>query len=258
MTTTLYLAWQAPGSRRWFPVGRLDAEPGRRTASHYEFFYIEGAREARERSGLPSWCPGFLSWMRRISRRSCSRSLRKPPDEPAPARTRGIPAWVGAGPGTVGTRCPSWRRPSTTSTATGSKSILTSYADNDGYFQTQFVVHGLRYTNLHSIERTERLEIGEELRLSLELNNPVTGHAVTVKTADQYVIGWLPRYLVDVVYQGGGWLVQRSRGAGGAAEPGSGSLSHRVLVDFSGQLPPTMRSMDCLPQYRSIDGKEAN
>ena len=34
-----------------------------------------------------------------------------------------------------------------------------------------------------------------------------------------------------------------------------GSLSHRVLVDFSGQLPPTVRSMDCLPQYRSIDGK---
>ena len=51
------------------------------------------------------------------------------------------------------------------------------------------------------------------------MNNPVTGHAVTVKTADQYVIGWLPRYLVDVVYQGGGWMVQRSRGAGGAAEP---------------------------------------
>jgi hypothetical protein len=31
-----------------------------------------------------------------------------------------------------------------------------------------------------------------------------------------------------------------------------GSLSHRVLVDFSGRLPSTMRSMDCLPQYRSI------
>lgn len=27
MTTTLFLAWQASASRRWFPVGRLDAEP---------------------------------------------------------------------------------------------------------------------------------------------------------------------------------------------------------------------------------------
>ena len=125
--------------------------------------------------------------------------------------------------------------------------------DVDGNFQTQFVVHGLRYTNSRSIERTERLEVGEELRISLELNNPATGHAVTVKTTDQYLIGWLPRYLVDVVFQDGGWLVQ---------EPDvriaqlnlSGSLSHRVLVDIGGQLPPSMRSMECLHQYGSISG----
>ena len=126
--------------------------------------------------------------------------------------------------------------------------------DDDGYFRTQFVVHGLRYANPHSIERTESLEVGEKLRLSLELNNPATGHAVTVKTTDHYVIGWLPRYLVDVVHQDGGWLVQDPETRVAQLNLG-GSLSHRVLVDFSGQLPPTMRSMDCLPQYRSIDGK---
>ena len=47
--------------------------------------------------------------------------------------------------------------------------------DLDGDFHTQFVVHGLCYTNPHSIERTEGLEVGEELRISLELNNPATG-----------------------------------------------------------------------------------
>ena len=45
MTTTLYLAWQAPESRRWFPVGRLDAEPEGEPA-RYEFGYVEGVREA--------------------------------------------------------------------------------------------------------------------------------------------------------------------------------------------------------------------
>ena len=64
--------------------------------------------------------------------------------------------------------------------------------DGDGRFRTQFVVHRLRHTNPHSIERTESREVGEELRLSLELNNPATGHAVTARTADHYVIGWLP------------------------------------------------------------------
>ena len=69
-----------------------------------------------------------------------------------------------------------------------------------------------------------------------------------------YVISWLPRYLVDVVYQDGGWLVQDSE-ARVAQLNLDGSLSHRVLVDFSGRLPSKMRSMDCLPQYRSIAGQ---
>ena len=72
-----------------------------------------------------------------------------------------------------------------------------------------------------------------------------------MKTTDHYVIGWLPRYLVDVVYQDGGWLVQDPEARVAQLNLG-GSLSHRVLVDFSGRLPSTMRSMDCLPQYRSI------
>ena len=115
------------------------------------------------------------------------------------------------------------------------------------------MVHGLRHTNPHSIERTESLEVGEELRLSLELDNPATGHAVTVKTTDQYVIGWCPRYLVDVVYQDGGWVVENPE-ARVARLNLEGSLSHRVLVDFGGQLPPSVRSIDCLPQHRSIGG----
>ena len=58
------------------------------------------------------------------------------------------------------------------------------------------------------------------------------------------------------MYQDGGWLV-RDPEARVAQLNLDGSLSRRVLVDFSGQLPSTMRSMDCLPQYRSIDGKAA-
>ena len=57
MTTTLYLAWQAPQSRRWFPVGRLDAEQ-EENGSRYEFSYVEGAREARETADF-LMVPGF-------------------------------------------------------------------------------------------------------------------------------------------------------------------------------------------------------
>ena len=95
------------------------------------------------------------------------------------------------------------------------------------------------------------MEIGEELRLSLELNNPATGHAVTVKTADQYAIGWLLRYLVDVVYRNGGRLIEEPE-ARVTQLNSTGSLSSRVLVEFTGRLPLSVRSVDCLPQYRSI------
>ena len=248
MTTTLYLAWQASASRRWFPVGRLDAEPDG-DPSRYEFSYIAGAHEARAIADF-LMVPGF-------------------PELDAPYRSEKLFPFFE-------NRLMNRRRPERTEYLRGLGLDLAHWdpvselaapfnhahgngfevypdivPDCGGYFQTQFVVHGLRHTNAHSIERTESLAVGEELRLSLELNNPETGHAVTVKTADHYLIGWLPRYLVDVVYQDGGLSVQNLE-ARVAQLNLNGSLSHRVLVDFSGRLPSTMRSMDCLPQYRSI------
>ena len=248
MTTTLYLAWQAPENRRWFPVGRLDAEPTGE-ASRYEFSYIEGALEACEMADF-LMVPGFpeldtpyrseklfpffenrLMNRRRPERAEYLRGLGLDPHRWDPVSELAAPFNHAHG--------------------NGFEVYRDIVPDGEGDFRTQFVVHGLRYTNSHSIERTERLEVGEELRLSLELNNPATGHAVTVKTADQYLIGWLPRYLVDVVYQDGGWLV-RDPEVRVAQLNLSGSLSHRVLVNFAGRLPSTVRSMDCLPQYRPI------
>jgi hypothetical protein len=47
---TLFLAWQdqAP-SRRWFPIGRLDADP---VQSRFRFRYIQGVDAARRETGL--------------------------------------------------------------------------------------------------------------------------------------------------------------------------------------------------------------
>ena len=179
MTTTLYLAWQAPRSRRWFPVGRLDADLDGDSA-RYHFSYMDGAREAREAADF-LMVPGFpeldapyqseklfpffenrLMNRRRPERAEYLRGLGLDPACWDPVSELAAPFNHAHG--------------------NGFEVYPDIVADNDGYFQTQFVVHGLRYTNSHSVERTESLEVGEELRLSLELNNPVTGFAVTVKT----------------------------------------------------------------------------
>ncbi len=54
---TLFLAWQdkrvrgdqEDGSRAWFPIGRLDAEPD---DAHYRFAYTRGVLQAKEKAGF--------------------------------------------------------------------------------------------------------------------------------------------------------------------------------------------------------------
>lgn len=46
---TLFLAWQDNRNRQWFPVGRLDADPGR---PWYRFCYTHGASAAEQKSGF--------------------------------------------------------------------------------------------------------------------------------------------------------------------------------------------------------------
>src|ERR1700726_2154827 len=49
-TKTLFLAWQDQGeSRRWFPVGRLDAD---QFPTRFSFRYIRGAEEANKITGF--------------------------------------------------------------------------------------------------------------------------------------------------------------------------------------------------------------
>ena len=38
----LFLAWQEPKSRHWFPIGCLDFD-----GAEYHFFYIKGVEKAR-------------------------------------------------------------------------------------------------------------------------------------------------------------------------------------------------------------------
>ena len=66
-------------------------------------------------------------------------------------------------------------------------------------------------------------------------------------------IGWLPRYLVDDLQQDGVWTITDA--AATVAQVNlDAPLSHRLLVDFTGKLPPGFR-MDDLPQYQPLPGR---
>ena len=66
-----------------------------------------------------------------------------------------------------------------------------------GSFVCRFFLHGWRHTSLPAQERLNALKPGEELYVTLELTNPVTGLAVQLQTTDYHMIGWTPRYIVS-------------------------------------------------------------
>ena len=128
--------------------------------------------------------------------------------------------------------------------------------NEEGHFASRFILHGLRHTNPDSVRRSESLEEGEPLELSFELNNPVTGHAISVKTRDQYILGWLPHYLVSGMHQDDTWMVTEVETKVAQVNHDS-PLSHRLLVDFSGRLPEGFNPMRDLPEYQPIATVEA-
>ena len=75
---------------------------------------------------------------------------------------------------------------------------------DDGSFVCRFFLHGWRHTSLPAQERLNALKPGEELYVTLELANPVTGLAVQLQTTDYHMIGWTPRYIVSEMAEGSG------------------------------------------------------
>ena len=245
--TTLYLAWQDQQSRGWSPVGRLtryETDP-----VEYEFSYVEGARQIKQI--VPLWkvpgfpeqdrlyrsaeiFPAFRNWVMNLQR----------PDRPEYLSYLGIDV-------------NNWDEVAELSVSGGRghsdrfEIFPEIVPDARGRFASRFVLHGLRHTNPDSIQRSESVEAGEELQLAFELNNPVTTHAISVKTRDHYILGWLPRYLVSGLHEDDRWMITEV--AATVAQVNlDAPLSHRLLVDFSGRLPEGFSPMRELAEYQPI------
>ena len=253
--TTLYLAWQDYDSHRWFPVGQLVAYNGSGIADaradvEYEFAYINGALDAHKAASFPP-IPGFPQ----LEKRYRSRRLfplfqnrvmnRSRPDRAEYPRRLGLPEDTDA---------------MSELAASGGQRRTDSYqvfppivpGAADGRFGYRCLINGLRYQSPDAIKRTETLYQGEAINLVSDPDNPAVALAVKVATGDGHHIGWIPRYLVDDLQADGAWLITDVAASVGQVNL-VGPLSHRVLLDFSGRLPPGFR-MEDLPQYQPIAG----
>ena len=188
---TLFLAWQDKArSRRWFPIGRLDADIER---PQYRFRYIGGAARAQETAGFP-----LLIEFPELEEDYRSPELfpvfqnrvmnRRRPDFTDYLRSLDLPPKAD---------------PIEILSANGGSRMTDTYEvfpklvkRADGSFTCRFFLHGWRHVNASAQARIDQLATGEELYVTLELTNPVSKMAVQIQTTDYHMVGWAPRYLV--------------------------------------------------------------
>ena len=247
--TTLFLACHDRRNRSWYPVGRLtrnDADP-----VEYEFEYIRGAYEAKN-SAIPLAfpVPGFPQLDKTYRAAEIFPIFRyramnkRRPDRPEYLNLFGLD-------------------PENTDVLaelaiSGGHSVADTFeifpaieTDADGRFETRFIVQGLRPANPETIERVNSLNPGDRLELSFESNAHSVQYSVRVITTDQKHLGWLPRYLADVLRRSDGTEVT-DIDVRVAKVNHEAPLSHRLLVELSGRLPPGVDPTSDLEQYQPI------
>lgn len=196
--TTLFVAWQDPKQRAWYPVGRLTGTP-----EHFQFVYTNGALEARQKSQFRT-LPSFDSFEKiyesdelfplfanRVPPRSrpdyveFAEYLNLPGDEYDPIAMLAISGGRRATDALELFPCPE--------------------PDSTGDYHIRFFAHGLRYFPDESATRIDRLEVGEQLLLVIDIQNPFDGNALLLRTdssspGDRFLVGYVPRYLLPEAY----------------------------------------------------------
>ena len=247
--TILYLAWQDRQNRGWYPIGRMtrhEIEP-----FEYEFEYVRGAEEAQEFANpfvIP--VPGFPDLNKTYHAPVVFPAFRYRamnqgrPDRDEYLESLGLDAdtadlmeelAVSGGLGVV-----------------DSFEVFPSIEpDLDGRFKARLIVRGLRRTDPAIFERVNLLNPGDRLELVFASDGPFNEHAVGVRTADQQLLGWLPRFLMDVLRHDEGQHVTDVE-VRVAQVNHEAPLTHRVLVELIGRLPPGRHPMKELTMYQPI------
>ena len=186
----LFLAWQEPKSRRWFPIGCLEFN-----GSEYHFFYIKGVIKANEEGfksvhSLPILEKVYSSahLFPLFSNRLMTRSR---PDYGRYIQSLNIPAGEDD--------------PMTVLARSGGGKATDSYEvfpcpeiDENGSYHTYFFVRGLQYMPKCSLDRAAQLQ-PQHLYLSPEQNDQ-DPKALSLYTEDSYKLGYCPRYLSHEIF----------------------------------------------------------
>ncbi len=191
---TLFLAWQDPTSRTWFPVGKLTHEEGL-----YHFSYLQGALEAKEKANFqPLWSfpefhhtynsaelfPLFANRLLRPSR----------PDYKDFVQWLNIPEQQDD-PIALLARSGGRRK-------TDSFEVFSCpERDEQGNYHIHFFAHGLRHFPEAIQQYVQALQPETPLFVTHDLQNPVDSRALILRTKDLHFVGYCPRYLTQDFFE---------------------------------------------------------
>ena len=232
---TLYLAWQAPVNRLWYPVGRLEANPEQ---SEYIFQYVHGVRDAQQQgfhplSGFPKLgesyhsselFPFFRNRVMALHRRSFAEYIASLGMDQNHVDFLDILAVTGGERQTDSFEV--FQKPD---------------VGQEGQLRIRFFLHGLKYCNDAARKRRLTLEVGDKLKILVDYQNEADGYALHIATQDNHLIGWLPRYLREDLAKPStlaevGLMVVRNN-------PEGTPLNRKLLLELTAKLPADTQPM---------------
>ena len=190
----LFVAWQDPASRRFFPVARLAQIAEDDCEDCFEFVYIEAVNAARAEGFQPFLSfPDFetLYRSRELFPMFANRLLPKSrPDFHEYIEQLGLP------PATTSPIIILSRSAGRRVTDALELFPLPEFEADFGY-RTWFWAHGLRHVPGLSMDRLNRLQAEEPLFPWCDTQNPVVSKAILLQTSDGHRVGYMPTYLLE-------------------------------------------------------------
>jgi hypothetical protein len=185
---TLFLAWQHPQTRSWYPVGKL-IHDGRL----YTFVYTKGAKV----------CPDFYPFGRMTDLKAVYRSEALFPLFANRLLPKSRPEyqdylkWLNVdeehdSPIATLSRSGGMR-------GTDSLEVFPEpEPTRDGHYEFVFLSHGLRHLPQLALDRVNQFQQGEQLSLCADLQNEKDPDALSIRTKPPIAfVGFCPRYLVS-------------------------------------------------------------
>jgi hypothetical protein len=246
---TLFVAWQSPRTRGWFPVARLYYD-----GHLYHFLYTQGAQRAAQDGDFEPWPPFKALDEVYVSDQLFPLFANRLPSPSRPDYAQYI-EYLGLphdqdDPVVMLARSGGRR-------ATDCVEIFPCpQPTTQGEYRIHFFAHGLRHLPPSSLARVNRLRQDEPLLVTLDFQNPYDRFALLLRTGgappdDPQIVGYCPSYLLQDAHE---VLVRCPEAVAVRVErlnPPPAPLSHRLLCSLTACWPDGFRPCS-QPDYEPI------